>query len=274
MTGSLLKAAQVAFASAVLCVAAVSSSPALSQEPSSDILKQVLGHGTLRVGECMGLAPFAVYNANNEPEGYDIDIANELGAGLGVKVEIVNVDPAARIPSLETGKVDVVFCDTTRTLDRVKRVSFTDTYDVTGTVIMSAKDAPVNSLAELNGKSVAIVKGTPYSDVVKKAAPTAQIISFNSPADIVTAVKQGQAAAAIENSAFLNYAAKLDPSFHVTSDSVIELYYNSFAIPQGQPNWLAFLNEFIFELNTSGKNAQLYKKWFGVEPPFPLNPKF
>lgn len=262
----------IARSAMIVCAAAMS--PAQSQEATSDILKQVVERGVLRVGECMGLAPFGVYNANNEPEGYDIDIANELGAGLGVKVEIVNVDPAARIPSLETGKVDVVFCDTTRTLDRFKRVAFTDTYDVTGTVILSTKDKPVNSLEELSGKSVAIAKGTPYGDVVKKAAPSAEVISFNSPADIITAVKQGQAAAAIENSAFLNYMAKLDPTLHVTNNSVIELYYNSFAIQQGQPNWLAFLNEFIFELNTSGKNASLYKKWFGVEPPFPLNPKF
>jgi len=273
MIGKLRKIAKSAMIWVALGAAAAIS-PAHAQDPSSDILKQVLERGTLRVGECMGLAPFGVYNANNEPEGYDIDIAHELAASLGVQLEIINVDPAARIPSLETGKVDVVFCDTTRTLDRLKRVAFTDTYDVTGTVILSSKDAPVNSLAELDGKSVAIAKGTPYADVVKKAAPTAEVISFNSPADIITAVKQGQAAAAIENSAFLNYMAKLDPSLHVTSDSVIELYYNSFAIVQNQPNWLAFLNEFIFQLNTSGKNKELYKKWFGVEPPFALNPQF
>ncbi len=249
---------------------------AWSEDASSDndILKQVTQRGTLRVGECMGLAPFAVYNAGNTPEGYDIDIANQLGESLGVKVEIVNLDPAARIPSLQTGKVDVVICDTTRTLDRMKQVAFTNTYDVTGSVILSNKGSGINSLEDLNGKAVAITKGTPYGDVVKKAAPNAEVIFFNAPADIVTAVKQGQAAAAIENSAFLNYMAKLDSGLEVTNKSVIELYYNSFAIPQGQTNWLAYLNEFIFELNTSGKNAELYKKWFGVTPPFPLNPSF
>jgi polar amino acid transport system substrate-binding protein len=272
MTGFWTNTARSAVAGLAFCAAAFSSAQA--QDASSDILKNVLDRGVVRVGECMGLAPFGTYNANNEPEGYDIDIANELGATLGVKVEIVNVDPAARIPSLETGKVDVVFCDTTRTLDRLKRVAFTDTYNVTGTVILSNKETPVNSLEELNGKTVAIAKGTPYADVVKKSAPDAEVIAFNSPADIITAVKQGQAAAAIENSAFLNYMAKSDPSLHVTSESVIELYYNSFAIPQGQPNWLAYLNEFIFQLNTSGKNKELYKKWFGVEPPFALNPQF
>src|SRR5262249_20120722 len=151
---------------------------------------------------------------------------------------------------------------------------FTNTYDVTGSVILSNKGSGISSLEDLNGKAVAITKGTPYGDVVKKAAPNAEVIFFNAPADIVTAVKQGQAVAAIENSAFLNYMAKLDSSLEVTNKSVIELYYNSFAIPQGQPNWLAYLNEFIFELNTSGKNAELYKKWFGVTPPFPLNPSF
>jgi polar amino acid transport system substrate-binding protein len=249
---------------------------AWSEDSSSDndILQEITHRGTLRVGECMGLAPFAVYNASNIPEGYDIDIANELGESLGVKVEIVNLDPAARIPSLQTGKVDVVICDTTRTLDRIRQVAFTNTYDVTGSVILSNKGSGIDSLEDLNGKTVAIAKGTPYGDVVKKAAPNAEIIFFNAPADIVTAVKQGQAVAAIENSAFLNYMAKLDPSLEVTNKSVIGLYYNSFAIPQGQPNWLAYLNEFIFELNTSGKNAELYKKWFGVTPPFPLNPSF
>jgi polar amino acid transport system substrate-binding protein len=245
-----------------------------AQLSDKDILKEVVSRGTLLVGECMGLAPFAVYNENNIPEGYDIDIANQLGESLGVKVEIVNVEPAARIPSLQTGKVDVVLCDTTRTLERMRQVSFTNTYSVAGSVILSNKDSGINSLEDLNGKTVAIAKGTPYGDVVKKAAPNAEIIFFNAPSDLVTAVKQGQAAAAIESSGFLNYAAKLDPALQVTNKSVIELYYNSFAIRQGQPNWLAYLNEFIFELNTSGRNAELFTKWFGVPPPFLLNPSF
>ena len=113
MAGPWRRAAKTAMVGVGMLLGAAAMFPAQAQDASSDILKQVLERGTVRVGECMGLAPFGVYNANNEPEGYDIDIANELGASLGVKVEIVNVDPAARIPSLETGKVDVVFCDTT-----------------------------------------------------------------------------------------------------------------------------------------------------------------
>lgn len=245
-----------------------------SELSDNDILKRVVQRGTLLVGECVGLAPFAVYNESNTPEGYNIDIANRLAESLGVKAEIVNLDPAARIPSLQTGKVDVVICDTTRTLDRMRQVSFTNTYNVAGSVILSNKGSGINSLEDLNGKTVAITKGTPYGEVVRTAAPQAEIIYFSLPSDLITAVKQGQAAAAIESSGFLNYKAKLDPSLEVTNKSVIGLYYNSFAVPQGQPNWLAYLNEFIFELNTSGENAELYKKWFGVTPPFPLNPAY
>jgi polar amino acid transport system substrate-binding protein len=30
----------------------------------------------------------------------------------------------------------------------------------------------------------------------------------------------------------------------------------------------------LFELNTSGKNLELYRKWFGTDPRFPLRPAF
>jgi polar amino acid transport system substrate-binding protein len=35
-----------------------------------------------------------------------------------------------------------------------------------------------------------------------------------------------------------------------------------------------YLNQFLFDLNSSGKNLELYHKWFGVDPRFPLRPAF
>jgi polar amino acid transport system substrate-binding protein len=262
-------------AAAALAVAACSgSSGSNSSGSGKDALKTVVDRGTVRVGECMGLPPYATYKKDNKPEGYDIDIANELGKGLGVKVEIVNLDAAARIPALQSGKVDVVLCNTTRTLERIREVDFTSTYNVSGSIILSKKGSGIDSLKSLDGKKVAIPKGTPYAPVVTAAAPKAEIINFDSAADGVTAVKQGQADAIVEDSGQLQYQAKLDSSLQITSESVIGLYYNSFAVAKGNQEWLNYLNEFIFELNTSGQNADMYKKWFGVTPPFKLNPSF
>jgi polar amino acid transport system substrate-binding protein len=60
----------------------------------------------------------------------------------------------------------------------------------------------------------------------------------------------------------------------VTKDSLTPLYYNSFALKYGSPKWQAWLNEFLFDLNATGKNAELYQKWFGSPLPFKLNPQY
>nr|WP_234357215.1 hypothetical protein [Streptomyces sp. NBRC 110028] len=43
---------------------------------------------------------------------------------------------------------------------------------------------------------------------------------------------------------------------------------------QGYPDWLQWINTWLREFNTSGQNAALYKKWFGVKPVYPLAPSY
>jgi polar amino acid transport system substrate-binding protein len=45
-------------------------------------------------------------------------------------------------------------------------------------------------------------------------------------------------------------------------------------VKAGDQAWLNYLNLFLFNINASKLNAQLYKKWFGTDPHFPLNPQF
>ena len=86
-------------------------------------LKQVLQRGTLRVGDCLTFAPFGFYNKDGQPDGYDVDLAKELAKQMGVKLEVVNTTSANRIPNLQTSKVDVVFCNFTRNLELVDKVT-------------------------------------------------------------------------------------------------------------------------------------------------------
>lgn len=239
-----------------------------------DVLDSVLKNGVVRVGECMGNPPYASYDSANKPEGYDIDIANMIGDALGVKVEIVDTSSANRIPSLQTDQVDVVLCNTTRTLERVTQVAFTDTYAIAGSTILAKIDAGITGVDDLNGRKVAIPKGTPFGDVLAEMAPEAEVITFDLISDAVAAVKQGQVDALVEDSNALLYQASFDDTLMVTADSLTPLYYNSFAVKYGSEKWLAWLNEFLFDLNVTGKNADLYQKWFGAEPNFVLNPQY
>lgn len=241
---------------------------------TSSALQAVLQRGTLRVGDCLSFAPFGYTDKDGKPAGYDVDIAKRLAADLGVKLEVVDTTSANRIPNLKTDKVDVVFCNFTRNGERQREIGFTDPYVVASEALLVRKDSGITNAKDLPGKTVATVKGSTNADVLKEKGINVKTQEYDSSQAAILAVKQGQADTMVEDSNFLAYQAKLDPTLKVTSDSLISLEYNAFGVKQGDQVWTNYLNGFLFRLNASGDNKALYKQWFGVEPQYPLNPQY
>lgn len=241
---------------------------------SSSLLKQIQERGTIRVGDCLSFAPFGFFNKQGKPDGYDVDIAKQMATALGVKLDMVDTTSANRIPNLRTNKVDVVICNFTENTERAKQIAFTDPYVVAGEALLVRKASHIAGIQDMGGKTVATVKGSTDAALVKQLNPKARTQDYDSSQAAILAVRQGQANAMIEDSNFLTYQAKLDPSLSVTHSSLVPLEYNGFGVVQGDPIWLDWLNQFLFQLNTSGTNKQLYKKWFGVAPRYPLQPSY
>lgn len=237
-------------------------------------LQTVLQRGTLRVGDCLSFAPFGFYDKDGKPDGYDVDLAKALAKEMGVKLEMVNTTSANRIPNLQTNKVDVVFCNFTRNLERAKEIGFTQPYVVASEAMLVRKESGIKSAHDMAGKTIATVKGSTNGDEVRSMGIEVKIQEYDSSQAAILAVKQGQADAMIEDNNFLAYQAKLDPSLTVTNEALVPLEYNAFGVKQGDQVWLNYLNEFLFEINASGENATLYQKWFGDKPRYPLNPQF
>ena len=237
-------------------------------------LKQILQRGTLRVGDCLTFAPFGFYSKDGQPDGYDVDLAKELAKQMGVKLEVVNTTSANRIPNLQTSKVDVVFCNFTRNLERAKEIAFTNPYVVASEALLVKKSSGIKSINDMSNRTIATVKGSTNGDEVRSLNMQVKIQEFDSSQAAILAVKQGQADAMIEDNNFLAYQASLDPDLVVTNEALVPLEYNAFGVKAGDQVWLNYLNLFLFQVNASKLNAQLYKKWFGAEPRFPLNPQY
>src|SRR5580698_7246093 len=103
---------RLAFAAAAMpaALAATVASPgaARAEALGSGTLDAITKKGTLTVGISLGTPPYGVTNAQMEPDGYDVSIAKLLARELGAKVEVVDTVAANRIPSLTSGKVDIV----------------------------------------------------------------------------------------------------------------------------------------------------------------------
>ena len=93
--------------------------------------------------------------------GMDADLAKELAAVMGIKVDVVNASFPTIIPGLSSGKYDLGISSFTDTKEREKVVDFV-TYFTAGTSFyVKAQGGPtINGLADLCGHSVGVESGT------------------------------------------------------------------------------------------------------------------
>lgn len=98
--------------------------PALAQEGNR--LDAIIKSGTLRVGSTGDYKPFTYRDpATGAFSGVDIDMAENLGRALGVKVEFVQTAWGNLMKDFEADKYDVAMGGISVTLDRAKRAFFT-----------------------------------------------------------------------------------------------------------------------------------------------------
>lgn len=248
---------------------------ASNQPAQQSTLAKVIASGTLKVATILTLPPFGMKDASGNPEGFDVDVANALGKSLGVKVEITDVSGADRIPFLVTGKVDVIVGALTITPERAKTVAFTDHYVAAGAaILLGPKDSPYNTFQDIidAGKSVALAKGTTQDLALTATYPSLQIQRFDTTAAALLAVKQGQAAALVEDSNIVAYMAKQDHSMKIINNPATGVEYYGIAVRPGDFDWYTYLNTWVANFNDSGQNAATYEKWFEVAPLLPLHP--
>jgi polar amino acid transport system substrate-binding protein len=93
-------------------LAGAAVAPASAQTP-----EEIKEKGTLTVGMLVDFPPFGIMNAQNQPDGYDADVAKLLAEHLGVPLTIVPVTGPNRIPYLLSGQVDVLVASRASTQD-------------------------------------------------------------------------------------------------------------------------------------------------------------
>ena len=141
--------------------------PAMAQTALDDILAKK----SITIAVPTDSAPYGYVSTDPQPQGLDIDMANLIGAKLGVKVELVPVTSANRIPYLQTKKADLVISALGKNPDREKVIDFTIAYSPFFQAIFGPKSLTVKTPADLAGKTIGVTRGAMEDQEVGKIAP-------------------------------------------------------------------------------------------------------
>lgn len=213
--------------------------------------------------------PFEMSDTAGNPAGISIEIAYALGEYLNRPVEIENISWTGLIPSLQTGKADIIISSMTITEERRKVVDFSDPYIKSGLTLLIAKASPVKTFDDLNasGRIVAVKSGTTGSQVAREKLTQADVRQFDEVAACVLEVSQGKADAFIYDALTIyeNHKKHAETTrLNIQSIPGTDGFWGM-AIKKGNEEFLADVNEFIKEFQVSGGFNVLAEKFLGEQ---------
>jgi polar amino acid transport system substrate-binding protein len=229
-------------------------------------IEQVIKRGTLRVGMST-FVPWAMKDKAGKLIGFEIDVARQLAADMGVKIEFVPTKWAGIIPALLTGKFDVIIGGMSVRPDRNLKVNFTRPYDYAGQSIVANKKiaAGFKHLADFNRPDVVITArlGSTAADAANKYMPAAQKKFFDDEAQVIQEVLNGRAHAAVASAPLPAFQAIKYPDqliLPVTGTFTKEPI--GFALRKGDVDTLNYFNNWIRVTEAKGWLAERKQYWF------------
>ena len=198
--------------------------------------------------------------------GYDVDLGKAVAAKLGVKPVFKQITLAARIPELQQGHIDLLAASLTHNKEREAQIDFSLTTFVAGQKVLVKANSGIKDVPDLAGKRVSTAKGSSMEVNIKKAVPTANVISFDTSPQALVAMQQGKAVAFVNDEMSLVRAMvqlgdqrkdyKLLPT-------IISIEPLALGIKKGEAGFKKVVDDTLREMEASGKAEGLYEQWFG-----------
>src|SRR5882724_11383429 len=158
----------------------------------ADTLDEIKKAGRIRVAIDTAIPPFGMTDDKMQPTGSDVDLAKLLAKDLGVQLEIIPTTGPSRIPMLQTNKADIVVSTLSITPDRAKVIDFSVPYADHPSVVAALKSLPIKQMSDLDGKKVAVVRGTTQDADLTKQAKGAQLVRYEDDATMAWPSRPGR----------------------------------------------------------------------------------
>lgn len=241
---------------------------------SAQTVDDIVKRGKIRIGVLVGAPPFGSVDATGTPVGYDEDTAVLIGKYLGVTVEQIPLTPPARIPALESGKVDMLIATLAPTPERAKAVLFTIPYSAFQTGIYAKKSTAIKTWEDLKGMTVGVNRGSSLEREFTKREKELglNILYFEDDSTTMQALFSGQVQAVAEPDAQANTAIRLRNDTETEVKFIFGIQPNSMTVRKDATDLKQWLNTTIAYIKGNGELDAIARKWVGS--PLPVLPTF
>ncbi|QPC44052.1 transporter substrate-binding domain-containing protein [Kaustia mangrovi] len=241
----------------VLCTV---GAQAAEMPPLPDQIEQ---QGVVQVGVKCDYPPDGYLDASGKPVGIEVEMARELAEyafGSRDKVELTCVTSSNRVPSLVGSKVDLLIATMGVTPARAEVVDFTRPYAWSASSVLVPADSDIQSMKDLDGKTVGLVKGAWQISWFDENMPGVEQMRLDSVSDVLQAMMQGRAVAyAHDFPVQLGLATKNDRLRML--DDRYKIGTRAAAARKGETDWVAYVNAALDRMAETGRFEEWIRKY-------------
>ncbi|MBP1556732.1 MAG: transporter substrate-binding domain-containing protein [Oscillospiraceae bacterium] len=190
---------------------------AIEEVEGDTSLEYILDKGELILGLDETFPPMGYRDANGDIVGFDIDLATEVCARLGIKLKLQPIDWNSKEMELSTKSIDCIWNGMSITDERVENMNISKPYIANRQVVVTANDSGIAVKADLNGKKVATQAGSAALEAINAEAEAAgsadafgKVTEYASFDDAWLDLKAGTVDALVIDEVYIRYVMEND----------------------------------------------------------------
>jgi polar amino acid transport system substrate-binding protein len=215
------------------------------------------------VGMDLSYPPFETIGADGQPSGVSVDLAMALGESLHRPIRIENIPFTGLIPSLLTGKIDLILSSMTDTPERRQSIAFSDPYLTIGLAALAGKNAALSEPKDLDhpGRTIAVRQGTTAQAWATDHLKQAKVLVLDKESSAVLEVIQGKADAFLYDQMSVWKNQKEHPAETVALLAPIQTEHWAIGLRPGDTALRDGVNDFLKSFRASGGFDRLGDKY-------------
>ncbi|HZG83664.1 ABC transporter substrate-binding protein [Paenibacillus sp.] len=236
--------------------------PAAEEPAPTNLLETIKASGKLRLGTSADYPPYEFHKIIDGKDtiiGFDIEIAKEIAADLGVELVITDMGFDGLLTALQSGNIDMVVAGMTPTPERAEAVDFSDVYytAIQKVIVRAADQATYTTIESLAGKKVGAQLGAIQEGVVTDQMPNSELRALSKLPDLILDLKAGNVEAVVVEEPVAKAYIAANPEL-VFADIKLEQDEagSAIALPKGSAELVEAVNATLARLKQEGKIDQ------------------
>lgn len=228
-----------------------------------DIIKQ---KNKLRAGIELDSEPFA-YMESGELKGFEVDLLSYIAKTLEVDIEFIEINESTQYDYLLHRKIDIISSALEHKIERESFIDFSITYFMDGQRVLVKKSGRMDSLSDIIGKEIVVIKDKNYAKQIKYYAYNSNIVVFTDmPSSADSVMKENNIADCItgKGADLLRLKAMSDESSeYVFIDDYISHMPYAFGLPESDSKWRDAVNIALIKCYKEKEYREIFESYFG-----------